>query len=167
MKIKYGGMSEEGERKHGKIKYFAGAALLAAGLMIGTGHDNKEATTGMPVTQAAAAIQKSGSGGCESVFTESAGSKIERKLNEAVRSHSTELKGRIGSDEAVVVNFSIGVDAKGQVHVQDAWTIPESNLSARDIADITRLRFDDIRLEAPASGNMCSYSMPVVINQQS
>ena len=156
MKVRYGGMVEEGHKPSGsKAKYFgAGAAIL-----VGSGHDvAKESKAAMNMPAAA--------GTCESIFTPETERRIESTLNVAVGRHSDEIKARKGGKE-VVVNFSIGVDNRGRVHVQDAWTTPETDLSPKDITDITGLRFDHIRLSAPSNGNMCSYSMPVAVNERS
>ncbi len=154
---------KESPRKS-RLKYFAGAAVLAAGLAIIAGRDAKVVKATVEHEPTASIVRTAT---CESIFDRNAEMRIERLLSNAVRSHTRELRARVSGSGDMVVNFSLGVDREGRISIQDAWTTPESSLSPRDIAEITRPGLGSIRLEAPPEGHMCSYSMPVVVDSQS
>jgi hypothetical protein len=157
MELQHGRMGEK-RSMPGRLKYFAGTALIVAGIMAGSGHD--------PVKDSSAKVEARPAASCAEVFTPSAESMLEGRVKAAVTQHKDDLAARIGTSGKAVVNFALGVDLGGNVHIQDAWTEPESGLSPKDIAGITGLRFDSITLVAPAEGNMCSYTLPVVLGRQ-
>ncbi len=159
--------SAKADAKRSRLKYFAGAAVLFTGLVIAGGRDTKISSatvTKEPTASIATASKPAGT--CDSVFANGAEFKIEGVLKKAVHSHADELLAK-AKRSSIIINFSVGVDDQGKVRIEDAWTTPESDLSMRDIADITRPMLNAVRLEAPADGNMCSYSMPVVVERKS
>ncbi len=170
MKLRYEGERVEPRvdaKKSGRLKYFVGAAVLATGIAIAAGRDAKPVSARVenePTTSVASAKPVST---CESVFDRNAEMRIEGMMSSALRAHTRELRARANATGRLVINLSLGVDREGRVRIEDAWTTPESGLSANDIAELARPNLGAVRLEAPAEGNRCSYSMPVVIDGHS
>lgn len=168
MELKHGEVAAAQKRRMPRGS-FIGIAVMTAGLAYFGAHlTSAKNDRPAPENRTALAAPRP-QPSCDSVFTEHAKDVIEAEVGRVVSGKAGNIREALGmGNNKAYLSVSVGVDRGGRVIIEDVWSYPEpqGGVDPRNVIETNGLNLEGIRLQAPADGTRCSYTVPVNIARE-